>query len=906
MRYHFLELLHRWKNWLTGLFISSRLEEELNIEMEHHLQNSREQFEREGIPTNEARKQALKGFGNVEGLKEDCRDSWGVRLISDFFTDLRMGWRQAITNRRYSFIIILTLGLCIGVNTAIFSMLNNYLFTRYPDYPYPDSDTLVRVISDTHYKGKIVNTDNLSLSVYEDILHAESLEEIGYYRNGVADVLLDGSVHDKPSLQVSPSFFRVLGVQPLMGRWFEEEEKTEGRHRVVMLSYAFWQSSFGGDPGVLGKIVEIDGENFEVVGVMPEGFYFAYRTTSLWRPMVFQKFETASRRNKTSVSLLSIARLNPQVSRSEAQAELNAIVSNTDEYAPMDESDVSFRVSGVRLENYYYENGGGHPKQGILILQGSALLILLIGCLNIANLLLARLNARSQEVALRVMLGARVGRIARMLLTESFLYGMAGCVLGLCLGFLSIEVIKYFDFNIVHLRGPLQMDRAVFLYTVAIALTCSIAIGIFPLFSALRLRLNSGSHDSRRSTSTGKGDQRLRGLLIITQVSMSCVLLITTGLLIKSMGNLLKVDPGFDPDQTLVVNQIRGSPQLNHQQRLQYYSGLLERVQNTPGVLAAGTNGSHPFSGNSMWNSFYSENQDEPLSNHEINSVNGNYFEAVGQKLLEGRTFNKFDFEKDSERVAIVDQSFSSKYFPHEKTVGKRIRQDLDTEKPYWITIVGVVEDVVQNSLAENREEHKGQIYLPDGTVSFYSMSIIVRYGGGEGVNQSISKGLMTKRLLSVIREYNPMKPPPHIQGYEDIINDSLKQRRVLISLLVAFAGLALLLSSIGLYGAISYAVQQRRKEIGIRLAIGAPHNSIAQLIVKSGMKLTFVGLTIGLIGTIIVSHLIRSQLFQVKTLDGAVYVLAGVLIVTISFFASYLPSRRALNTDPIASLRGD
>ena len=855
----------------------------------------------------EARTEALKRFGGIEQIKEECRDAWGIRMMNDFIRDLRLGFRQVNSHKRYALVVVLTLSLCIGANTAIFSMLNTALLKS---YPYPEAGKLVRVVTDLNDQGHHRTIEANSLPSYFRYQEVESIAELGFYQGSSNIITLKETAEYVNGVQVSPSFFRVLNIQPLHGRWFYDEEGVDGQHLVIILSYTIWQSVYNGDTNIIGKNIQLDDENFKIVGIMPEGFYFISKDVRFWRPYpITTNVKSASPWDWEHLNFF--ARLKPEVTIEQAQSELDTVATRMVEDYPEHRSYVEATGWRPHLVNYH-EHRVGNAKTVLYMLQGSAWIVLLIGCVNVANLSLTRAITRTRELALRIMLGARIGRIVRMLLTESFLYGLMGCVLGLILAFLGIELISTFGLYSYPRDESLSLDTTVLLYTVTISFLCSFIVGLLPLLSIMKADLVSGSQSGDRTTTVGLGAQRIRSFLIIAQISLTFILLICSALLIKSLTELLKVDPGFNPKRVLTA-RIKASDRFETKQIKQYFSGLLERINQVPGVIAAGTNVTSPFLKAGWYNSYHIETYDyqpgEVNQNFATSVVDGRYFDALGLNIVMGRSFELTDLSANAHPVVVVDKNFADLYFPHGDVIGKRLTRDVGpgsttSDNPTWFSIVGVVGNVKQNNLSESEENPKPRIYnlAREGYPRY--QQLIIRFADTDDVGNPQSEEAMIESVKVAIREFNPNIPPYDFQMLESRIDSTLNQRRASIRILLAFAGLAIILSAVGLYGVISYIVEQRRKEIGIRLAMGAQRKTVMQMIFNQGIRLTILGLLIGIFGVAAASQLIRNQLFEVESVDPLIYALVAVQLAIVSFFACYLPSRKVLRVDPMTVLR--
>ncbi len=817
--------------------------------------------------------------------------------MSTFFgtllQDVRYGLRNLARNPGFTIVAMLTLALGLGVNTTIFSVINNTLLKP---LPFPNPERLV-LIWQTYGKGpdnwNIVSAPNF----WDFQKETHSFESMAIFDSAGRGYNLSATGNKQEAeqvsgLRVSSGFFSVLGAKPLLGRTFLPEEETLGRDQEVVLSYGLWKGRYGGDPSLVGKTVRIDGADFTVIGVMPSEFEWQFWSAQrkLWVPVGYTKTDFGRGDN----SFLSIARLKPGVTEAQARSEMEAVGSHLQQQYPKDDGQMGATVSPLG------EYGREGLRRTMLALLAAVAFVLLIACVNVANLLLARGAARQKEFAIRRALGAAGFRIARQLLTESVILALAGGAAGLMLAAWCTKLLIYvFKLNAVQL--PMQrlesipMDGRVFLFALLISTVTGVVFGIAPALSALRSGVNEPLKEGGRSVSSG--GNRLRHVLVASEVALAVVVLSGAGLMIKSMTRLMSVDPGLNPKNVLSLEMsvpqeeiYVGPPQLPR-----FCQDLTDRVGAISGVLSVGAIAHLPFEGNAG-RGFEVEGQppanpnDGPGASYTVACPG--YFPTLGIPVLKGREFTHQD-TVSAPAVIVINETMARDFWPKVDPIGRAIR--LGGANGPRLTIVGVVGDVHFLGLDVPTRR---QFYRPYPQAGWPVMKVAVR--------TISSPGAFTVPVKKALADVMPDRPVSSIETMEEIVHNSTGSRRFPMLLLSVFSVLALLLAAVGIVGVVSHSVAQRTREIGIRMALGARTMDVLRLMVNSNMAWVLVGLAVGVAGSAGLTRLLAGMLYEVRPLDPLVLGSVSLLLAAVALLASYLPARRAARIDPISALRCD
>ena len=789
----------------------------------------------------------------------------------------------------FTAVAIVTLALGIGANSAIFSVVNGVLF-RPLGYEKPEQ--LVWIWSTNPKDG--IKEEVASFPDFSD-WRQQARSFAGMAGFSTFSPILGGAEDEPERIEAGRSvgeLFSVLGVQPMLGRKFLEEENKEGKSKVVILSYGLWQRRFGGDSRIIGQQVLINSEPYAVVGVLPPDFEDPMRAEAghvqLWMPLEITAQKPEARRQDF---LGVIARLKPGSSLQQASAEMTAIARRLEAEYP------KWSTGWSTIVQPLHETLTGDMRRPLLVLLGAVTFLLLIACANVANLLLARASARQREIAIRVALGASRGRIVRQLLTENVLLSLTGGALGLVLAFWGLHALVAFGPADLPRLDSIRIDYHVLCFTLLLSLGTGLVFGLAPALAVSNLHLNDSLKEGGRGSAEGSGGRRVRGALAISEIALSLVLLIGAGLLARSFLRLQHVDAGFKPDHVLSVQLSLPREKYKEDQQLSaFYDQLLSRVVQQPGVESAAVTNSLPIGGANrlplLYFRIYGRVQvpTSRLPDAEARIVSPDYFRALRIPLRRGRLFDSHD-AKGAPEVAVINETLARRFFPNEDPIGKRIT--LHTVVEEWSTIIGVVGDVKGSALTA---EPYPQIYASYLQSPSRSMTLVVRTAG----DPLAISGSVREQVHSLDRE----QPLYNLFSFEQVLSSSISKPRFNMFLITILACLALLLAAIGIYGVIAYSVAQRTHEIGVRIALGATHGDVIRLVVRQGLLLAAAGLGIGLLAAIAVTRAMTALLYGISATDPATFLGVALVLGGIAFIASYIPARRAARVDPLIALR--
>ncbi len=810
--------------------------------------------------------------------------------MESLFKDIRFGIRSLVKQPAFAGIAIITLALGIGANTAVFSVINAVLLKS---LPYKEPESLVLVWGDTPEERNLKGRNQVSATDTADYRSQNTVfEDVATYAGWYPIMSGLDQPERIPAIQVGDGFFTVMKGVPILGRVFTSEEQQDGKDFVIVLGYGLWQRRFGGDANIVGKSVSLNGRPYTIVGVMGPDFRPLPGTLvspegQFYRPVA----ESYDESERASRHLRAIARLKPGISIQQAQAELNVIAQRLEQEHPR-----TNKGQGVHITSITDDTVGSVGKAS-LILFGAVIFVLLVACANVANLLLARGSTRQKELTVRSAIGARRSRLIRQLLTESLLLAVAGGGLGLVFAAWITSTLQTVATKINPALGDIHLDVRTLVFTLTLTVITALLFGMAPALQVSNLNLVESLKQSDRTSGGSARHNRLRNVLIVSEIALTLVLLVCAGLLIRTVMRLNEVDKGFNAKNVLAMNI--GLPAVKYpkpENYVSFFRQVLERIHALPGVRAAGITSVLPLSDNFDGRSLAVE--DYPRAPGEEISVDlyvtsPGYLKALDITLVKGRFITEHDTES-SENVALINQKMATQLWPNQSPLGKRIKFPGSEKNPQpWRTIVGIVNDVSQYALDKQAPM---QIYLPHAQFPTSFNTIVIKT---EGDPASLATAVSNE-----IRAVDKDQAVFNITTLEELIDRSMQLRTFFMALLIVFAGLALVLSAVGIYAVMSYAVSQRTREIGIRMALGAQESDVLTLVVKGGMTLALVGSTIGMLAALALTRLLTTLLFNVTPTDVPTMLVVLCLVIVVAFLACYIPARRATRVDPLVALR--
>ena len=863
---------------LRALFRKETLDREMSDEMRHHVELQTENNLAAGMKPAEARFAAQRQFGHAEGIKETVRDTRGIPWLEELGSDLRYGARQLRKAPGFALIAILTLAIGIGATTAIFSIVNSVALQP---LPYADSGRLVEI-------SQIRPSDQRQFAPM-----IETVEELQKHSSVFAHVAASTGMHanltavDVPARifgnAVTLNYFSTLGVQPLFGRTFLPEEVIEGKANVVILNYTFWQTQFDGDKSVLNRVIQLNNHAYTIIGVMPPGFRTL--TGQMSSPKAFSPLVANSIADSSRFLREVIGRLNPGVTIGQAQAELDVLAVRLAASDPNLWKNLQLRVVPL------LDHEVGKTRPTLYLLLGAVGFLLLIACINVANLLLARASARQREIALRAALGAGRIRVIRQLLTESVLLALVGGLLGILLAYGSMDVLLSFAPVDLPRLNEVHLDASALVFSCVVTMLTGLGFGLVPALQAMK--------EGSRGSGSGLARARLRSALVIAEVALALVLLVGAGLLTRTYAKLQQVDLGYKPDQVYMCRVMLlntrypiGQPWINFTDR------ALEQLAVRPEITAAAFTTTFPhFGAPGFLLDIEGRSQADlsQLSQVTLAGITPDYFKAVGNRLLSGRWFNDRDREHTTPVVIVSDQ-LARQFFPGENPLGKRIALTRTANRD-WREIVGVVADLKLDGAA-----------LPTRPAAYIPFPQNVYWGDLVPV-VSVRPGAPnpSQAVAAAIQKVDPDMPIDRTMGCAaDFEVFSIAPQKFTLFLLGVFSVVALLLAALGIYGVMSFSVNQRTNEIGVRMALGAQPEDILRLIFVQTARLVSLGLVIGLACALAGSRLLRSLLFDISPNDPATFVIISLMLAFVAALASWLPARRATKVDPLVALRAE
>jgi len=887
-----MSLLRTISARLHGLLRREAVIGDIDEEMRLHLQMVVEENVERGMPPEEARRAALRSFGNFDKVRERAWEVRGGGVIEAFLQDIRYGARLLARNKGFTTVAVLTLALGIGANTAIFSVVNELLLRP---LPFPGAERIVMLweISPEERHQNPTSFANF-LSWREQSTAFESMAAFADFRINLTG---DGDPEEVTVQLATPELFQVLRIEPVLGRGLRPEDALPGAREVAVLSHGLWQRRFGGDPRLVGKAITINGSPYTVVGILPAGFewHIRQRSRTARGAEIWMALTTPTEGPPMTGRYLSVvSRLKPGASVAQAEAEIKAIQARLALASPERNKGTNAEVIPLR------EQFVGNVRPALLILLSAVAFVLLIACANVANLLLSRAAAREREIVLRTALGAHRVRVVRQLLTESLLLAFLGCALGLAFAWVGIRVLVAISpRNLIDMQG-VGLDLPVLALTVIVSLVTGIVFGLAPALEATRLNLNDALKEGGKGAGgRGARAKRMQGGLVVAEIALALVLLASAGLLVKSFIHLQRVDPGFRTENILtLVVPVAGAEYSEGPRFVAFFREATERIRALPGVRDAGIVNFLPlYGGLGAGTGFTVEGWpppppgEEPMT--EVRVADPGYFRVMDIPILRGRGFTDSE-ASEARQVVLVSESLARKYFPGEDPIGKRIKVQM-SEEPVPTEIIGIVGDVMYDSLTD---VSKPTVYMTPPDLVYPFMTFVIHTSGDPAE--------MAPTVRRALRSVDPNQPVSSVRSMDEVMGDTVGRARFNTLLLGLFAGLATLLSAIGIFGVMNYSVTLRTREIGLRIALGAQRREVLRLILRQGLLLTATGIAIGLAGALALTRVMSGLLFGVGSTDPSTFAGIVLLLTFVSLIACYLPARRATRVDPLIALRYD
>jgi predicted permease len=882
---------------VRSFFRKNALDSELDAELAAHLDMAIEDNLARGLPPHEARRVALAGIGGLQQAREKQREARGLMTLDILGQDVRYTLRTLGRDRGFTLVAVLILALAIGANIAVFSVVNTMLLRP---LPFPDAHQLVWIAPPPQKCG--LSCATYSTDAYDEFrVHTRSFQDVtGYFafsspdnlsltRNGGAPIPATG-------IGVIHNFFQVLGVQPAMGRAFTADDARHGAAPVVLLSYPWWKRQFNADPSIVGKAIDLNGSQTTVIGVLPQTFDFGAVFSPGVKVDAITPLDLYGPPRDWGNIITMIGRMKPGVTLGQAYGDANAAAQYMCWNNRYPQSCGDYKkdgISPVALKNYV----SGKLRRSLVVLWSAVGAILLIACVNLSNLLLARGAARGKEFAMRGALGATRWRIVRQLLTESLILSCCGAVLGLGLAWALVTWLAHQGSVALPLLGTLRIDGAALGWTVLVSVTAAVLFGLVPGLRIAGSNLQEALKESGQGVGHGRRHERLRSVLVVAEVGLACMLLVGAGLLLRSFLRVLDIDMGFQPSRAaaIKVDYDDSAPKEEESiaKRTAIFQGILNRVSAVPGVEAAGMVDYLPLGQNRNWGTPVPKGRYGPNDRPDVPSplvyvITPGYQRAMGTRMS-GRDFEWSDGPKN-EPVVMINEAFARFFWPNEDAVGKILvsgKQELH--------IVAVVGDVRE----ESSEDGTGwQIYYPGTQAGPAGAELIVR--------TTLKPAALASGVLGALRELNPKQPASEFKPIQMLVDHANSPRRFFMLLVAAFATLGLLLAGLGIYGVISYSVTRQTQEIGIRMALGSSAGRVQREVLTGTLRLALIGITLGCLASVFLARLIASLLFATSAWDVATYAGMALLLVAVAALSGYIPARRASRISPLVALRAN
>jgi putative ABC transport system permease protein len=875
----------RWQSAWRAMRHRGDFEFEMTDELKFHIEKRADDLRRAGASPEEAMRRAKMEFGATAKHEDDCREARKISFFDDLRKDLRFGLRALVKSPGFTAVAVLTLALGFGATTSIFSVVNAILFHPLPYY----QESRVMLLRETDARRN--GNDTISVP-YPDFLdwreQSRAFSKLAVVHNLNFAVTGIGEPEQVDGFAVSPNFLSLLGVKPALGRDFSPDEEKQGTAPVVMLSYAYWQSHYGGDQSVVGRTILLYGRPYTIVGVLPQNFYYTSRA-AIWAPIGIwvQFYSERGSHDDTDV----IGRLADGVTLPQAQSEMSGIASRLAKQYPATNTDESVSIKPIRDEFT------GDAKSAVLILFGAVTFVLLIACVNVANLSLVRGVSRSKEIALRIAIGASRGRLVRQMLTESLLLSAIGGLLGIAVGAWSLRGLTQLIGGDAMMAIPIHMDGAVVAFAVGMIFVVALLFGMIPAFHALRPEVRSSLQESGRSSTAGARQNRLRAILVVAETALALVLLAGAGLMMKSLYLLLHVNGGFEPNQAYSMFLNLGSTRYKTEEsQRSFWREVVPRLQALPGVesVALGTN--VPLTDDHYRADITLLDRPTPgpsqFPHPDTHSVSPDYFRTLKIPLLRGRTFTEMD-NASAPLVGVINETAANRFWPAGNAIGQRFIFGHPSPDHKAVTIVGVVADT---RLYGFGQPARLEVYRPIEQEATQHAAVVIR--------SQLDGATLAPEIRRTVSSIDKDEPVVGFTSMNQLLYDWESTRRETLLLLEIFSGLALVLATIGIFGVVSYNVAQRTNEIGIRVAMGAQQRDVLRMVLGHGAKLAATGVGIGLVAALALTQLLAGLLYGVKASDPSTHAVVALLLIAVALIACYIPARRAMRVDPMIALR--
>jgi putative ABC transport system permease protein len=881
------DLIYRFR----ALFGRKSMEADMDEELYAHLERKVEKYVQSGLGVEEAKRRARLDLGGVEQVKEECRDSWGVQLIEELVQDIRYGLRQLRRSPGFTAVAVLTLAIGVGANTAIFSMVDGIMLRALPYFQPQHLYVVNEVVPQwSRYAPSFgVNSGNFLLWQRE----CPAFSAMALVADEKYDLTGLGLPRQIRAAEVSADFFSMMGVQPQLGRSFLAEEESPGRNHEAVLTDQFWRQAFNADPRVIGQPVNLDGAAYTVVGILPAGFRFPELSSSapeLLTPIALAKYDLVPGVGNFRYTV--IARLKPGESAKQALAQINVVEARIarqgDSMRGVAPGQYDLRAMLTPLKAFVI----GPVQKALWMLVVAAAFVLLIICVNLANLMLVKNTGRSHEVALRSALGARPGRLARQFLTEGFVLAAAGAALGLLFAEGGLRLlIRNAPIGIPRVDS-VRIDPRVLFFALCISIVASLLFAFLPSLRLARVAPVEALKSAGPTLSGGKAGARLRDGLVVGEIALCSVLLAGALLLIESLSNVVRANQWMEEQHVLALSLVMPAMEFQTDAQLyQFYSSVLDKVEALPGVASSGFTDKLPLQGNVWGDDIAFQEAPRPPSKMEIGDfyfVSPGYFSALRQPLIKGRFLSEDDRDKD---VALISESVARRLLPGRNPIGMHLLWSAN-EPAKAREVIGVVADIRTSP----DKPPALAVYVPIWSFSERNETLVVR--------TAMDPNAAAVELRRAVWSVDHQVAVPQEQTLKTIVETSQAPRRYETSLGALFAFCALIIAALGLYGVVSYSVIQRTHEIGIRMALGAEKTGVLTMVVGQGFKLTLIGVGIGVIGALALTRFLSSLLYGVKSNDPLTFVAVSLILIVVALLASYIPARRAAKVDPLVALR--